>query len=201
MPNGINREQLPVRDDRRFDGCSVAYVGTLYVNRNLTSVLAAMRAIRQDRADGAKDLKLRIAGPMDMRHRNKFHADLAADGIVDLVENRGVVPRAQALDLLNQSHLALVLAQDQPMCIPAKLYECMGLGVPTLVIAEDSSASAREGRRIGAMVVEPDDVEGIRRIFEDALAGRLPATVVPAAAIAYSDLAGDMDRLIRSELA
>ncbi len=196
IPNGIDLEQLPIRNEHRFDGCSIAYVGTLYAGRSLTAVLAAMRALKADNPSTAASLKLRIAGHLDPAHKQQLQADLADGGITDNVQYYGVTPRAQALDLLIRSQLALVLAQDQAAQIPAKLYECVGLGVPTLVIAEPDSASAKEARRIGALTADVNDVAAIRAVFEDALSGRLPATLVAKAPISYEDLAVEMDRLL-----
>jgi hypothetical protein len=125
-----------------------------------------------------------------------MHEEIAAGGLTSHVQIHGVLPRDRALRLLSRSHVAIVLAQDQPMCVPAKLYESVGLGVPTLVIAEENSAAASEARRIGAMTVEGSDVEGVRRILEDMLAGRIPTTFTPKAPITYEELAVEMDRLL-----
>jgi hypothetical protein len=73
----------------------------------------------------------------------------------------------------------------------------VGLGVPTLVIAEDTSAAAREARRIGAMTLESGNVDGLRSLMEDMLAGRLPTRVQTHAPISYEELAVQMDRLLR----
>jgi hypothetical protein len=114
-----------------------------------------------------------------------------------MVHVLGVLPRDRALDLLSRSHLALVLAQDQPMCVPAKLYECVGLGVPTLVIAERYSAAAREARRIGALTLEGDDRDGLASLIKDMIAGRVPTRIEPRTPISYEDLAYEMDRLLQ----
>ena len=197
FPNGIDLEALPARDPRDVAPGSMAYVGTLYANRNLSSVFAAMGALLRDQPAAAGILKLDVAGPLESPHRERMHDDIAAAGLDSMVKIHGVLPRARALELLSRSHLALVLAQDQPMCVPAKLYESVGLGVPTLVIAEEASAAAREARRIGAMTLEGGDVEGMRAIIEDLLAGRIPIQIEPKVPISYEELAVQMDRLLR----
>jgi hypothetical protein len=111
-----------------------------------------------------------------------------------------LLPRAQALDLLNRSHLALVLAQDQPMQVPAKLYESVGAGIPTLVIAEQASAAACEARRIGAMTLDGSDVDGLRSVLEDILDGRIPTKIEPRTSISYEYLALKWDHLLRESL-
>jgi glycosyltransferase involved in cell wall biosynthesis len=197
FPNGIDLEQLPARDPSGVEPGSIAYVGALYAGRNLSSVLAAMSLLLRDRPEAASTLRLNVVGPLDSPHRERMHDDIAAAGLASRVSIHGAVPRAQALKLLSRSHLALVLAQDQPMCVPAKLYESVGLGVPTLVIAEEGSAAACEAQRIGAMTLEDGNVEGLRSLMEDMLAGRLPTKIETQTPISYADLAVQMDRLLR----
>jgi glycosyltransferase involved in cell wall biosynthesis len=197
FPNGIDLDLLPARDASAVEHGSIAYVGTLYANRNLSSVFAAMGKVLRDRPAASATLRLNVAGPLESPHRERMHDEIAAAGVASAVNVHGVIPRGKALELLSRSHLALVLAQDQPMCVPAKLYESVGLGVPTLVIAEEASAAACEARRIGAMTLEGGDVEGMRLLLEELLAGRIPTMVEPKAPISYEELAVHMDRLLR----
>lgn len=201
FPNGIDLEQIPARDLNAVQQGSIAYVGTLYANRSLSSVFAAMAAMLNDRSDAATALRLHIAGPLESSHRKRMHEEIASAGLTSIVNIHGVLPRTQALELLSRAHVALVLAQDQPMCVPAKLYESVGLGVPTLVIAEGSSAAACEARRIGAMTVDGGDVDGIRAVLEDMVSGRIPTRIEPKAPISYEDLAVQMDRLLQDATA
>ena len=109
------------------------------------------------------------------------------------VEMLGLLPRARALSVVSRSRLAVVLAQHQELQIPAKLYESVAMGVPTLVIAPGGSATAVEGRRLGAVVCDADDVEGItcllERLWRDG-ARRLAPCSVP---ITYEAIAARLD--------
>ena len=200
FPNGVDLEQLPPRDVRSVEEGSIAYVGTLYAGRNLSSVCAAMRALLSDKPNAAATLRLNVAGPMESPHRQQLRDDIAAAGLTSVVNIHGLVSHAQALELLSRSHLSLVLAQDQPMQVPAKLYESVGLGVPTLVIAEETSAAACEARRIGAMTVDGANVEGLRSLLEDLVAGRIPTKIEPRTPISYAYLAQEWDSLLRESL-
>jgi glycosyltransferase involved in cell wall biosynthesis len=197
FPNGIDLEQLPARDESEVERGSIAYVGSLYLNESLSSVLAAMRSLLRDRPEAATTLKLHVVGSVDSPNREQMQADIEAGGLASLVNVHGVLPRAQALELLRRSQLALVLAQGLPMSVPAKIYESVGLGVPTLVIGEETSAAAREARRIGAMTLDDGDVDGLRLLMEDMLDGRLPARIDSQTPISYEDLAIRMDRLLQ----
>lgn len=64
FPNGVDLELLPARDERAVEQGTIAYVGTLYAGRNLSSVCAAMRALLSNRPDAAGTLRLNVAGPM-----------------------------------------------------------------------------------------------------------------------------------------
>ena len=198
FPNGIDLEQMPARDIGAVERGSIAYVGTLYAGRNLSTVFAAINALLKDRPEAASMLRLNVAGQMQPRHREQLEQDIVAAGLTSMVKIHGMLPRAQALGLLGRSHLALVLAQEQPMCVPAKLYECVGVGIPTLVIAEQNGAAASEARRIGAMSLDSRDVNGVRSLLDDMLAGRMPTTIEPKTPVSYADLAVEMDRLLRT---
>jgi glycosyltransferase involved in cell wall biosynthesis len=198
FPNGIDLEQLPARNLHKVERGSIACIGTLYAGRSLSIVFAAISRLLKDRPESASTIHLDIAGQMEPGHRAQLESEIAAAGLSELVTIHGTVPRARALELLGRSHLALVLAQDQPMCIPAKLYECVGAGIPTLVVAEEASATALEARRIGAMSLARHDVDGMRSLLDDMLADRLPTTIAPKSPISYADLATEMDRLLRS---
>jgi hypothetical protein len=200
LPNGVDLEHVPPRDTSTVERGSIAYVGTLYFGRNLTSVCAAMRRLINEKPEAAAALRLNVAGPMDSPHRRQFEDDIAGADLTSAVSIHGLLPRAQALELLSRSSLALVLAQDQPMQVPAKLYESVALGVPTLVIAEEMSAAACEARRIGAMTLDGADVEGLRSLLDDMLSGHLPTTIEPNVPIAYVHLAEEWNNLLRGSL-
>lgn len=196
VPNGIDPERLPPPVAQKFDGLAIAYAGSLYFGRDLSSVLLAMREFLERHPDALGALKLRIAGNMDAEHEARFWRDVATTDLGDLVEILGPVSGVEALHLINRSHLTLVLAQNQPMQVPAKLYECVAMGIPTLVVAESSSAAAREARRIGAITCEPADVAGIRTTIERLWWDRT-LVLTPSAAIGYHDIAAQIDALLR----
>jgi glycosyltransferase involved in cell wall biosynthesis len=196
FPNGIDLEQLPTRDLSKVEHGSIAHVGTLYANRDLSSLLAAMGGVLRDRPSSAVALRLRVVGALESPHRERMHSEIDSAGLQAFVDICGSLPRSEAVEVLSRSHLALVLAQDQPMCVPAKLYEAVGLGIPTLVVAEEGSAAACEARRLGAMTLEDGDVAGLRRVLEDLLAGGIATRIESKTPISYEALAGQMHRLL-----
>jgi glycosyltransferase involved in cell wall biosynthesis len=197
VANGIDLELLPARTDVRLGGVSIAYVGTVYLTRNFSVVLDAIRSLAQDRPDAAASVTLHVAGHIEPGYQTRLTEAAVADGFPNLLKFHGLLPRSDALGLLSRANLALVLAMNQRAQIPAKIYECVGLGVPTLVLAESDSAAAAEARRIGAMTFDGNDVAAMRMLLEDLVDGRFPESVTPKVPISYEALALQMDAVLR----
>jgi hypothetical protein len=90
----------------------------------------------------------------------------------------------------------VVLAQEQELQIPAKLYESVAMRVPTLVVAPPDSAAGIEGKRLGALVCDSGDVAGIAGVLEqlwrDGVRDQPPCPVP----ITYDAIARLVDRLL-----
>jgi glycosyltransferase involved in cell wall biosynthesis len=200
LPNGVDGELLPARTSESIQRGWMAHVGTLYAGRSFSPVFAAMRLLVEKGDARAQNLGIHIAGPLESPHREIMQAEIEQLGLSANVMVHGMVSRRSALELVRRAEMALVLAQNQPLCVPAKLYESLALGTPTLVIAEPDSAAAREARRVGAMTADATDVAGISVLLSDMLAGKLPDVVQPKAAISYEALARDLDALLTEEL-
>jgi len=196
VPNGIDPERLPKVEAQPEPGLAIAHVGTLYAGRDLGPVLVALRDFLRSHPEARAQTRLHVAGSLSGGNETRLREQVAACALDDVVVVHGVLPAQEALTLLGRSHLALVLAQDQELQIPAKLYECVALGVPTLVIAESGSAAASEARRIGAMACEPADTEAIVAILLRLWQQPTPRQAVPRTTIDYATLAVEMDRLL-----
>jgi len=153
VPNGVDSESLPPPARDPYPGLGIAYTGMLYTGRDLGPVVRALRIFLERHPEAARaGSKLRVAGQAEALHARAFSDAVTAAGMESHVEMLGVVPRTRALRVVSRSRLAVVLAQQQELQIPAKLYESVAMGVPTLVVAPAGSASAVEGKRLGAVV-------------------------------------------------
>jgi glycosyltransferase involved in cell wall biosynthesis len=203
FPNGVDRELLPALNGERYPGVGIACAGTLYGGRDARPILRGLRLFldRQPKA-AAEGTKLRIAGDIAPQLGELFRREVMALGLGERVEELGVLPRAEALRVAGRSRLAVVLAQDQELEVPAKLYELVAMNVPTLVLTSAGSATASEARRIGAVAVDPSDAEGIARLLEDVWLGR-PESISPPRSqpemIDYRDLAAVSARVLLND--
>ncbi|HTD71589.1 MAG TPA: glycosyltransferase [Gemmatimonadales bacterium] len=167
VPNGVDTECLPPPARDRYPGLGIAYAGWLYTGRDLGPVVQALRVFLERHPEAARaGAKLRVAGQADAGHARAFYRAVAAAGMEQYVEVLGPLPRAEALNMVSRSRLAVVLAQQQELQIPAKLYESVAMGIPTLVVAPADSAAGVEGERVGAVVRDAADVEGIACVLE-----------------------------------
>jgi len=198
VPNGVDAESLPPPAPDPYPGLGITYAGTLYAGRDLGPVVRALRIFLERHPDAARaGSKLRVAGHAEARHAGAFEDAVAASGLGPYVEVLGPLPRAQALNVVSRSRLVVVLAQQQQLQIPGKLYESVAMGLPTLVVAEVDSAAGVEGSRLGATVHDPADVEGIAGVLEQLWRGDArPRSPCPLP-ITYEGIAPLVDELLR----
>jgi glycosyltransferase involved in cell wall biosynthesis len=198
VPNGVDPALLPSPGRHRYPGLGIAYAGTLYTGRDLGPVVQALRVFLDQHPEAAEaGAKIRVAGKALDGHGRAFYDAVAAAGMEQYVEVLGPLPRVEALNVVAASRLAVVLAEQQELQIPAKLYESVAMGIPTLVVAPAHSAAGIEGERIGAIVRDPADVAGIacvlERVWRDGSGRRNPCP----ASITYEAVAPVMDELFR----
>ena len=197
VPNGVDTERLPPPARDRYPGLGIAYAGWLYTGRDLGPVVQALRLFLEHHPEAAQaGAKLRVAGQADAAHARAFYGTVAAAGMEQYVDVLGPLPRAEALNVVARSRLAVVLAQQQELQIPAKLYESVAMGIPTLVVAPADSAAWIEGKRVGAVVHDAADIEGIacvlERLWRDGLRER--SCPVP---ITYEAIAPLVDKVLQ----
>jgi glycosyltransferase involved in cell wall biosynthesis len=190
LPNGVDPDFLP-RATEPLAGLGLVYSGTIYGGRDLRPVLQALRVFLDRHPElVVQGPALWIAGAIDDPvSRDAFRREVAVLGLKDQIAELGFLSRAEALQLAARARLALVLAQDQELQVPAKLYELVAIGIPILVIAEPESATSSEARRVGAVPVEPGDSAGIVQAMEDAWRGQTQVRFGATEAVAYDRVA------------
>jgi O-antigen/teichoic acid export membrane protein/glycosyltransferase involved in cell wall biosynthesis len=195
VPNGFDPARRPGARGPASATFVISHIGTLYGNRTGESALEALRKYVDRRALRPGDIRLEVVGHAEHRHRARFDRAVSRLNLEQYVVLAGPLPGPEAIDRLYHSQLSLVLARGQKLQVPAKLYESIGMGVPTLALAEADSATAQEARRLGAFVADPDDLERIAGIFE--LAHRQgPKTCKVPSEILYPQIAEEVSRLL-----
>lgn len=196
LPNGVDVESLPERIVPAPGELEVLHLGSLYGARDPSALLEGMRSWLRMHPQHAGRTHLRFIGDVEAQYGRVLEEAQRGDLGPHLITEPSVA-RGAALDALRRTHLAIVLAVRQPDLVPAKLYESVAMGVPTLVITEAGSASGNAAARVGALQCQPEDHAGIARVFEAARAGTLAPRVPGGAPVTHQELAGEADRLLR----
>jgi glycosyltransferase involved in cell wall biosynthesis len=199
IPNGVDRELLPRQDAPLFPGFSLAHVGSLYGQRDITPVMRAMGALFTRQPEARSDgCTIHLVGEMDRPQREALGQVAGELGLGASIKMYGAVPRTAALGVLARSHVAIVAAQGQDMMIPAKLYEAIAISRVVLVLAPSTSATGIEAARLGARVVDPENLDLLSRELESLWAQRHQPAGLASAAVGYDAVARQVDAVLRS---
>jgi hypothetical protein len=199
LPNGVDTRELPQRSSPPSPGLVITHLGTVYFNRDPTPVLRAFaRFLAAHPAARSQGSRVQFVGKVSGDFRRGLDQAVEELGLGEQVEMTGVVERPRALTLLAESHMALVLAQGQSTMVPAKLYEAVGMGLPTLVVTEPDSATGREGGRLGAAVHSPEDEAGMAAAMAAAWLhdGKAPSDARDR--VGHARLAIDLEEIIHA---
>ena len=170
---------LPRTDRRKGEPFRIVYSGSIYGGRNPQAFLRAAAEVSQECA--ASGIPLAIDMFVGNGHPGgavPLDAWVAQHGITPTVRLHDWIPHTELQQLLRQADLLLLLAQQQPLQVPNKLYEYLGTGVPILAIADEHGETARMLRQVdGHYVVANDCVNGIAAALREAVRARdLPAS-------------------------
>jgi hypothetical protein len=163
--------------------------------------LKALRLFLDRNPLARAETSFRIAGHIAGRYADRIGSQVADLGLAPWVQLLGVLRRDEALDLVARSRLAVVLSQQQELQVPAKLYEMVLIGIPTVVLASAASAAASEAVRLGATTVTPDNTEALARVMEHAWkAPRQRPKAGTASPASYAEIARRVDTLLGEQL-
>lgn len=199
IPNGVDEDDLTALDGvvPSADRFSIAFVGTLFGDRDAAPVVAALRRLgERGRIDAAR-CELRVVGSM-------WLADSPDAGSIEVVTT-GYVPHDAALREMGSASALLLYASSTSPAPSGKLFEYLAAERPILCVARRDNLAWKlvEGWDAG-VCAEPDDAAGIETAIAtlyDAWLGdgaRRPAGVRARVLECYSRrvLARDLDAVL-----
>lgn len=145
---------IPKKKEKRF---TISYLGTFYFNRDPEPVLHAVSDLIREGQIDPRRLMLRFIGDCSSVAGKPTDSLIAKYHLTDNVEVSAWLPRWHALQTMVRSHVLLLLAEQQPLMIPGKLYEYFGAGSDILALTGDGATAdlLRQTRR--GVVISPDD--------------------------------------------
>jgi glycosyltransferase involved in cell wall biosynthesis len=168
IPNGYSPDEFdgvfeggpePAKD--RASQFAITYTGNLYIWRDLTPVLGAIRLLMDQGEIGADDIVLNLVGRCEVAQGRPVQETVKDLGLESILRAPGTVSRRRALSYMTHSDLLLLLAENLTLQVPGKTYEYLKAGRPVLALAGDG-ATADVIRGTGAgEVLAPADVPAI----------------------------------------
>src|SRR5262249_39126891 len=141
---------------------TVAYLGTFYFGRTPKEFLQAVAELIREGTVARAELSVRFIGKVRQAEGESVQERGTSYGPGGCVTIEDPVSHRQALGIMKASDVLLLLAPDQYYCIPAKAFEYIGAGARILCLAQDGATAALIRQTGTGVVVDPDDVEGIK---------------------------------------
>lgn len=164
IPNGYDSDDIPAElPSPPSDKLVLAYAGTIFRLTSPTGLLGAIRRLKERAPKVAAKLEVRFFGRI-------VDTEVAAfDGLDDVVKRLGYIDHARVLPELASAHVVLCLLDDvegAPRIYPAKIFELMALGRPTLTLSPEGALTDLVRAHDLGVVLPPRDEAGIAAWLE-----------------------------------
>ena len=198
IPNGFDPADLPARTPDPSGPLRVAYMGKVYFGHSdPTAFLESLARITFGGGPPAA-IEFDLVGSWP----TQIEETIVRLGLEERVHLHAYLPHREALALVARADAGLVLIADRPGAAgsaPAKMYEYLGMGLPTLLVGPAGGFPAHVIEHTGGgMRVSPDDqtaLDGaLRRMSTDKAEGR-PLADFDATAVREYDRTAQAARL------
>ena len=135
VPNSIETELFQhIRELKKFSKFTLTYIGSLYLGRTPEPIFKALKILAEEKKIDVKALAVKLIGHCRSIDGGSMSDLIDQYGLQDVVEAIDPLPYKDVLPIVAQSHVALLFAPEQPLQIPAKLYDYLGCGTKILAI-------------------------------------------------------------------
>jgi glycosyltransferase involved in cell wall biosynthesis len=162
LPNGYDPDDFYKLEKEKEKNFTISYFGSLYGPRNPEPILHALSELINEKQINPLNLTLRFIGNSNSINGKTMESLIIQYGLNKYVELLPWIPRGDAFRLMVRSHVLLLPAEDQPLCVPGKLYEYLATGNDILAIS-GNGATADLVLKIGAgVVVQPGNHQALK---------------------------------------
>lgn len=159
LPNGYDPIDFPKADPQPREGrhpLRFLHVGTVYGGRNPLPFLQGLAFLVDQGLISPESVEVEFLG--DCEPAASVRAAMAGSRLEPSISFTGQVDHPEALRKMMAADVLLLLAQQQPLQIPAKLYEYLHAGRFVLAFTEGATACLIEQTSVGRVVGPNDDV-------------------------------------------
>lgn len=165
ISNGFDSDILEgISSNEKYNTFTITYAGTFYLGRSPAPLFQALKELKEEGKLNSKQLRLKLVGNCEYVNGRPTSQVASQYGLNSMVEVLDAIPYTQVLEVIRKSHLALLLAPDQPYQIPAKAYDYIGVGTQILALA-GGGATAELIDSAGGRTVDPSDIGAIKEFI------------------------------------
>lgn len=171
IPNGYDRDDFADLPRIAFDRFTLAYTGTLFMQRSPESFLTAVRMLLDERPELESRFQIVLMTKFQPEHQEQIRR-LRLGGVV---QNRGLGPYREALALQASADALLVMegeTANSGIMMTQKVFEYLAAAKPILAMAPSGALSTLVRRSRTGIVVAPADVAGIKRSLFELVSGK-----------------------------
>ena len=123
----------------------IVHVGTIYQQRTPRPIVESLARLRAAGRYAPGEVEMEFVGRLENEEGKQLGSIIESLGMNDVVKFIPQVSQAEALRIVRDADIGLVLAPGQPMQVPAKIFEYIGLRRPVLALSDGAtSALVRE---------------------------------------------------------
>lgn len=160
--NGFDTADYPTINQKAANRkYTISYLGSFYLKRSPENFLKALSQFMREKELDENHVEVRFIGYVENACGLPVEQMAKDTGLEKVVKMMGNVDYEQALKLMCDSDLLLLLAQGQPLQIPAKTYDYMGAKRPILALTGPGATRAVVEETHAGICVEPNDIRAI----------------------------------------
>ncbi|MCX7964449.1 MAG: glycosyltransferase [Candidatus Sumerlaea chitinivorans] len=166
LPNGFDPDDFENVEPIAFDRFTIAYTGTLFMQRSPESFFAGVRAL----LDNYRGIEENFQVIFMTQFRPEHEECIWAMGLERVVQNWGLQSYRKALQLQKSADALLVLegeGKNAEIMITQKVFEYLATGKPILAISPPNALTSLLQETGAGVSVHPDDIRKIKdRLYE-----------------------------------
>lgn len=172
LPNGFDPADLADIPPVEFDQFTIAYTGTMFMQRSPDSFFAAVRGLLDCYPGLIGNFQILFRSNLKPAHRAMIR-DL---GLGDVVKNLGMGTFRESLQLQKCADVLLVLegaAENGEIMLTQKVFEYLGANKPILAITPEGALADLVRSTRSGMVIHPDNVFRIKETLMELFLNRM----------------------------
>jgi hypothetical protein len=142
---------------------TITYAGTLYEGRTPEPLFAAIGGLIREGHIKESDVRIKLVGDCGFIDGIPTMSVAKRHGVEGVVEILDAVPHAEAVRIMQKSHLLLVISPElHRLIVPAKLYDYLGAGSRVVALAEPGATTDLIQETGSGECFSLSDVAGLR---------------------------------------